>query len=144
MSEYRTISSDYRVIQIDNGTIVKDISVYHSLYILALKEMVRKFNEAHLERYLDDEESSKILGYPIKDRIQSITMQLLTRCDVEGRPYVRITIMSIPGVLRITEKVRNYLTEYLGTQFADGWGKSIFFPTYIAELENNEFLAIEK
>lgn len=143
MSEYRTISSDYRVIQIDNGTIMKDISVYHSLYMLALKEMVRKFNEAHLESYLDDEDAVKVLGYPIKDRIQSITMQLLTRCDAEGRPYIRITVSSIPGTLRITEKVRNFLDDYLSAQFTDGWGESIFFPAYIAELENNEFLAIE-
>ncbi len=144
MSQYRTISSDYRVLKVDhNDKIIEQIFANNPLYRVALMEMVKDFNNMHLEHFIDDKESIKVLGYTIKEKIKSITMELLNRQDKEGNPYIRITIESFPRKLRMTSKVRSFLDDYISSQFCDGWGEGFFYPNNVIKTSNGEYLAIE-
>lgn len=75
MSKYITLSSDYHVLCLnENGEIERQLQADDPIFEKAIGKMIESFNEARLERYLDDDMAKKCLGYTMKDKIRSIRM----------------------------------------------------------------------
>lgn len=130
MGKYVTISNDYLVIRLDNnGEYDGELTLDNPLYTVAMDEMVKSFNNSCLEQYLDDGEAIHKLGYTIKEKIKSIRMKRVVR---NGAPYIQITTETYPGQLRLTQKVRDFLDDYLSSQFSDGWGEVFFHRNFMA------------
>lgn len=130
MGKYVTISNDYLVIRLDNdGEYDGELTLDNPLYTVAMDEMVKSFNNSCLEQYLDDGEAMHKLGYTIKEKIKSIRMKRVVR---NGAPYIQITTETYPGQLRLTQKVRDFLDDYLSSQFSDGWGEVFFHRNFMA------------
>lgn len=140
MGKYVTISNNYRVMQLyDDGGIKKELTPDDPMYAVAMDEMAKSFNGGRLEQYLDDKEAVHKLGYTVKNKIRSIRMKKVLR---NGTPYIRITTETYPGQLRLTQKVRNFLDDYLSSQFCDGWGEGFFYPRSF-EAPDGTKLAVE-
>ena len=90
--------------------------------------MAESFNEMCLEQCLDDEDAARCLGYTIKDKIRSITMERTKMTDEDGSPFMRITVLTYPRALKMTQKVRDFIDGYISDQFCDGWGECFFYP----------------
>ena len=139
MSSYSVIEAGYYVHEINNiGGIVKTYEPGSPEYIKGLDVLVESFNEAKLEQYLDDEDALRFLGYKIKDKIQSIRMKRLSKTDDHNYPYIRITVTAIPGMLKLTSKVKDFLDDYISAQFSDGWGEAAFYPYNTFEVDGRE------
>lgn len=120
MSVYRTIASDYYIVELnDKGNIMAHLVPTDPLYNQVLDKMVKDFNEARLEQYM---------GGKLKGRVKSIRMKRLKRVDEEERPYIRISVETHPGTVRLTKKIRGIIDDYITAQFCDGWGESVFYP----------------
>ena len=104
--------------------------------------MIESFNEARLERHLDDDMAKKCLGYTVKDKIHSIRMQFAGKKDECGNPYVKIIVETYPRALVMTKKVRAFLDDYLSAQFCDGWGEGFFYPGHSFKIDQMR-LAVE-
>lgn len=129
MSKYITLSSDYHVLRLnENGEIEKRLQPDDPVFEKAIGKMIESFNEARLERYLDDDMAKKCLGYTVKDKIRSIRMQFAGKKDECGNPYVKIIVETHPRALVMTKKVRAFIDDYLSAQFCDGWGEGFFYP----------------
>ena len=56
MSKYITLSSDYHVLCLnENGEIERQLQADDPIFEKAIEKMIESFNEARLERYLDDD-----------------------------------------------------------------------------------------
>ena len=100
MSKYITLSSDYHVLCLnENGEIEKRLQADDPVFEKAIGKMIESFNEARLERYLDDDMAKKCLGYTVKDKIRSIRMQFAGKKDECGNPYVKIIVETHPRAL---------------------------------------------
>ena len=118
MSKYITLSSDYHVLCLnENGEIEKQLQADDPVFEKAIGKMIESFNEARLERYLDDDMAKKCLGYTVKDEIRFICMQFVGKKDECGNPYVKIIVETYPRALVMTMKVRAFLDDYLSAQF---------------------------
>ncbi len=136
MSKYCTIDSDYKVLELDSsGNIKKEAEskIADPVYYAGIINMIRNFNSAHLEKYLDDD---------LKDKINSITMELTNKVDTEEKPFVRITFQAKPFAIRFTQKVKDRLDEYMLSQFTDGWGEGFFYP-YSFTAPDGTIIAVE-
>ena len=144
MSKYNTIASDYRVLKLnEDGEVIGLIEAKSPLFNFAIDEMVKDFNEMHLEKYLDEEDAVRELGYGLKGKIKAITMKRLEKTDEEGRPFVRITAETVPGTLKLTQKARSFIDDYLSAQFCDGWGEGFFYPCGSFKTADGQILAVE-
>ena len=144
MSEYRTISSDYIVSEVDdNCNHIRDLEASDPLFSFAIDEMVKSFNEMKLENSIDNKEAKRKLGYTIKEKIKSIRMKRIHKIDEEGRPYVRITVETYPGTLKMTEKVCGYIGDFISSQYSDGWGEGFFGPGNSFKAPDGTLLAVE-
>lgn len=140
MGKYVTISNDYLVIRLDNdGEYDGELTLDNPLYTVAMDEMVKNFNDSRLEQYLDDGEAVHKLGCTIKEKIKSIRMKRVVR---NGAPYIQITTETYPGQLRLTQKVRDFLDDYISSQFCDGWGEGFFYPMSFESTDGTK-LAVE-
>lgn len=140
MGKYVTISNDYLVIRLDNdGEYDGELTLDNPLYTVAMDEMVKSFNNSCLEQYLDDGEAMHKLGYTIKGKIKSIRMKRVVR---NGAPYIQITTETYPRQLRLTQKVRDFLDDYISSQFCDGWGEGFFYPMSFESADGTK-LAVE-
>lgn len=140
MGKYVTISNEYRVMQLyDDGGVKKELTPDDPVYAMAMDKMVKSFNDSCLEQYLDDGEAVHKLGYTVKNKIRSIRMKKVLR---NGTPYIRITTETYPGQLRLTQKVRDFLDDYLSSQFCDGWGEGFFYPRSFEATDGTK-LAVE-
>lgn len=140
MGKYVTISNDYLVIRLDNdGEYDGELTLDNPLYTVAMDEMVKSFNNSCLEQYLDDGEAVHKLGCTIKEKIKSIRMKRVVR---NGAPYIQITTETYPRQLRLTQKVRNFLDDYISSQFCDGWGEGFFYPMSFESTDGTK-LAVE-
>lgn len=120
MSVYRTIASDYYIVELNaKGNIMAHLVPTDPLYNQVLDKMVNDFNEARLEQYM---------GGKLKGKVKSIRMKRLKKVDEEERPYIRISVETYPGAVRLTKKVRDIIDDYISAQFCDGWGESVFYP----------------
>ncbi len=112
MSKYRTC---FRLceecIVDDNGNITKSYEKNFPHHDIIAKEMTESFNNAKLERFVDDS---------LKGKIKSIRMRIDQ--DNEGYSVGHITFEGIPG-LRMTQKVKETLDDDMSAQFSDGWGE---------------------
>ncbi len=143
MSQYSTISTQYHVHEVnDDGDIIKTYSPIDPEYNKGIDAIAKCFNDMHLEKYIDDEEAKRILGYEIKDRIRSIRMYRIRRTDDKGYPYVRIDVKGVPKALKMTRKVQDFLDDYLAAQFSDGWGESAFYPYNYFDIDGKK-IAVE-
>lgn len=140
MGKYVTISNDYLVIRLDNdGEYDGELTLDNPLYTVAMDEMIKNFNDSCLEQYLDDGEAVHKLGCTIKEKIKSIRMKRVVR---NGAPYIQITTETYPKQLRLTQKVRDFLDDYLSSQFCDGWGEGFFYPMSFESTDGTK-LAVE-
>lgn len=140
MGKYVTISNDYLVIRLDNdGEYDGELTLDNPLYTVAMDEMVKNFNDSCLEQYLDDGEAVHKLGCTIKEKIKSIRMKRVVR---NGAPYIQITTETYPRQLRLTQKVRDFLDDYISSQFCDGWGEGFFYPMSFESTDGTK-LAVE-
>ena len=140
MGKHVTISNDYRVMQFyDDGGIKKELTLDDPVYAMAMDKMVKSFNDSCLEQYLDDGEAVHKLGCTIKEKIKSIRMKRVVR---NGAPYIQITTETYPRRLRLTQKVRDFLDDYLSSQFCDGWGEGFFYPMSFESTDGTK-LAVE-
>ena len=140
MGKYVTISNDYLAIRLDNdGEYDGELTLDNPLYTVAMDEMVKNFNDSCLEQYLDDGEAVHKLGCTIKEKIKSIRMKRVVR---NGAPYIQITTETYPGQLRLTQKVRDFLDDYISSQFCDGWGEGFFYPMSFESTDGTK-LAVE-
>lgn len=142
MSMYRTISSDYKVFELDaDGGLTREVSPDNPLFGIAMDKMADSFNSAHLEQYLDDSDALRYLGYTVKDKVKSITMERTKKTDENGVPFMRITVLTYPRALKMTQKVCGYIDDYLSAQFSDGWGEGFFYPARFEA--NGNILAVD-
>lgn len=143
MSKYITLSSDYHILCLnENGEIERQLQADDPIFEKAIGKMIESFNEARLERYLDDDIAKKCLGYTVKDKIRSIRMQFAGKKDECGNPYIKITIETHPRALVMTKKVRAFFDDYLSAQFCDGWGEGFFYPGHSFKIDQMR-LAVE-
>jgi len=127
MSKYTTIESGYTVFRLANNK-EERLTPDNPYYNKALDMLAKDFNDAHLEQYIDDEEAKKYFGYTIKDKIKSITMKRSKQYAQDGTPYMEVIFETYPRALKMTRKVCDYLNDYIGGQFSDGWGEGKFYP----------------
>ncbi len=116
MSVYKTISNDYKVVELDaRGNIKRELEKSEPLYKVAMDTMIDSFNGAHLEKYVPDE---------YKGKVEKIYME---HAKHGGVPYIRINVRFVKGV-RVTARIREDFDDYMSAQFSDGWGEGFFYP----------------
>ena len=84
-------------------------------------------------------EGHLLMHRPQQQKIKSIRMKRVVR---NGAPYIQITTETYPRQLRLTQKVRDFLDDYLSSQFCDGWGETFFYPRSF-EVSDGTKLAVE-
>lgn len=130
MSVYKTISNDYKVVEMDShGNINRSLKKGETLYKVAMDTMIDSFNDAHLEKHVPDE---------YKGKVEKIYME---HTKHNGIPYIRINVCFVKGV-RVTARVREDFDDYMSAQFTDGWGEGFFYPMPAVERADGIILGV--
>lgn len=114
MSKVQVIYSCFETILDEEGHIIQQYEKNLPHHNIIKNEMVKSWNDAHMEQFFDGE---------LKDKIQSAIMTF--RLNKKKESQAVITIETVKDY-RLSERRRNMILDQIDAQFSDGWGEGFF------------------